>query len=251
MPLLFGDGAEPLYGVYHASAGRSSRCAAVLVNPYGHEALRAHRAFRQLATQLAREGMPVLRFDYRGTGDSSGDEPPASLDALAADVSAAADEVRDLSDVRHVVLCGLRIGAEAVLAAAPRRRDVRGIVLWDPVADGRALTQALPIAQADNTTVLGGFACDPRLLTAMHDIGHAPEPMVRGRVTVVVSHDARPALEQRAAAWTAQGASVGFSTTAISPAWDSVDADGSIVLPAEALQVVADAMMALATGVAA
>jgi uncharacterized protein len=251
MPLLFGDGAEPLYGVYHAPAGRALRCAAVLVNPFGHEALRAHRAFRQLATQLARDGMPVLRFDYRGTGDSSGDAPPADVAALAADVGVAADEVRDLSDARHVVLCGLRLGADAVLAAAPGRRDVRGMVLWDPVADGRTLTSGLPVIQSADGTAIGGFACDDRLLAAMRDIGHAPEPAVRGRVTVVVAHDARADLERRATAWAAHGATVEYATTSTRPAWDAVDADGSIVLPAEALQIVADTVMGLAAGAAA
>jgi pimeloyl-ACP methyl ester carboxylesterase len=248
MPLLFGDGAAPRYGVYHAAAGRAPKCAVVLANPFGHEAMRAHRAFRQLATQLARDGWPTLRFDYLGTGDSAGEDPPANLDALAQDVAAAADEVRDLASVRHVVLCGLRLGAEAALAAAAGRRDVRGVVAWDPIPDGAAFVRTLAVTERAAGMAVGGFACAPTFLESVRSVGHAETHAAPKRLTVVATAHAASALAPRRAAWERAGATVTHVATNTSPAWDAVDADGSIVLPAEALQLVADAVAALGAG---
>ena len=54
--------------------------------PLGHEYIRAHRTFNQLAAGLARAGFPVLRFDYSGTGDSSGADEMGSVKRWMADV---------------------------------------------------------------------------------------------------------------------------------------------------------------------
>jgi len=72
-------GAEgPIFGWYHSTpAALQSDCVAVLCGPLGHEYTRSHRTMRHLADRLAERGIPALRFDYHGTGDS----PGAELDA--------------------------------------------------------------------------------------------------------------------------------------------------------------------------
>jgi alpha/beta superfamily hydrolase len=78
-PLLFGSADAPLYGVHHAPQAAPQRTGIVLCYPFGQEYMRAHRACRQLAMLLAKKGYHVLRFDYSGTGNSSGDVDSASL----------------------------------------------------------------------------------------------------------------------------------------------------------------------------
>ena len=70
-PFYFGDSEEALYGVYHSPQGEHRDEGVVLCAPFGQEAMRTHRALRQLATLLTKRGYHVLRFDYRGTGDSA------------------------------------------------------------------------------------------------------------------------------------------------------------------------------------
>ena len=52
IPMYFGRSEAPLYGVYHAPVDFDSRQAAVFCYPFGQEYMRAHRAYRQLATRL-------------------------------------------------------------------------------------------------------------------------------------------------------------------------------------------------------
>lgn len=142
-PMHFGDSRRRLYGVFHHPEKRAPRApAVVLCNPFGEEAIRAFRIFRLLAERLAREGHPVLRFDYYGTGDSEGDCAETSLSGFAEDIATAQEEALDLGAASRVVLVGLKAGASAAaLAAAKTRPD--GLVLWDPVVSGADYLESL------------------------------------------------------------------------------------------------------------
>ena len=138
LPILFGPREGRLFGVFHGAVGAARGEGIVLCQPMGHEYIRAHRTFRQLAVQLADAGFPVMRFDYFGCGDSTGNGADGTLPRWVADVHAAIDELRDTAGVNTVSLVGLRLGASIALLAAASRPEVRRIVLWDPVLDGRA-----------------------------------------------------------------------------------------------------------------
>jgi alpha-beta hydrolase superfamily lysophospholipase len=140
VPIELGSPSAPLFGWYHPPRGGARRGhGAVLCNPVGDDLVRAHRPLRHLAERLAALGMPVLRFDYRGTGDSAGDEAePARVPGWLEDVDTAIDELRARSGVERVFLIGLRLGATLAAAAAERRQDVEGVVLWSPYPSGRA-----------------------------------------------------------------------------------------------------------------
>ncbi|MCA3177809.1 MAG: serine aminopeptidase domain-containing protein [Burkholderiales bacterium] len=136
-PMFFGTSGRALFGVYHPPTGEREReLGVVLCYPFGHEYMRAHRAFRQLAMLLARDGYPVLRFDYSGTGDSAGDAEDATIARWREDVSTAIEELEDTAGVERVALVGLRLGAAVSVLAAASRGDVERLVLWDPVVDG-------------------------------------------------------------------------------------------------------------------
>ena len=136
LPLYFGPTETPLFGAFHAPETAARSIGVLLCQPLGHEYIRAHRTFNQLAASLARAGFPVLRFDYFGTGDSSGADEQASVARWIADVHTAIDELKDTASVENVAVLGLRLGATIALGAARTRRDVARLVLWDPVIDG-------------------------------------------------------------------------------------------------------------------
>jgi pimeloyl-ACP methyl ester carboxylesterase len=141
-PFHFGPDRR-LFGIYQPPQGAAKSAGVVLCQPLGHEYVRTHRAFRNLAQQLARAGFPVVRFDYFGSGDSAGDGADVRLQDCTADLAAAIDELKRRARVGQVTLVGLRLGAAIGALTAAARRDVRAIVLWDPVVSGAAYMQQL------------------------------------------------------------------------------------------------------------
>lgn len=91
----------------------------------------SHRQFVLLARSLAQSGIPVLRFDYRGMGDSSG--APRTFENVNDDIRAAiAVLFEQVPTIKKVVLWGLCDAASAALFYAPADARVAGLVLLNP-----------------------------------------------------------------------------------------------------------------------
>jgi uncharacterized protein len=93
----------------------------------------SHRQFVLLSRALAAGGYPVLRFDYRGMGDSSG--ALRDFNDVSSDIGAAIDAMqRNLPSVKKVALWGLCDGASAALLYCDETNDerVRGLCLLNP-----------------------------------------------------------------------------------------------------------------------
>jgi pimeloyl-ACP methyl ester carboxylesterase len=154
-PFFFGAAERPLFGCYHEpQPQRRKSCGVVVCYPLGHEYINSHRALRQLAVRLARAGCPVLRFDYSGCGDSGADYEQAGISQWLADISLAIDEVRTRSSHGRVCLVGLRLGGALSMTIGAERGDVDGLVLWDPVVDGKAYVTELTTLHQQRTRPL-------------------------------------------------------------------------------------------------
>src|SRR3546814_17189337 len=91
---------------------------------------------------LAADGVACLRFDYRGTGDSEGDDDDCRPVLALSDIVCAATELRWRVGDHPLVLMGIRASAPlAFHAADPARADA--LWLWLPVVDGCAHVQSL------------------------------------------------------------------------------------------------------------
>ena len=115
----------------------------VICPPLFSEYMRTQRALRELAISLAERGQHVLRFDYRGTGDSFGDLGEVTISDWTEDIALAVREGRDLSGSNVVRLLGVRAGALLACRSAGASSYVQRVVLWDPVPDGAGYLQAL------------------------------------------------------------------------------------------------------------
>jgi pimeloyl-ACP methyl ester carboxylesterase len=134
----FGPEDAPIFGAYSSPRVSIARDSAVLMcAPIGMEYMRTHYTFRLLANQLASAGIHVLRFDYHGMGDSSGNITEKQFDRWIDDVALAAHELYQLSGVENPVVVGLRMGAAlATKALSCRKFKAKALVLWDPVVHG-------------------------------------------------------------------------------------------------------------------
>jgi pimeloyl-ACP methyl ester carboxylesterase len=150
-PFFFGADEEPLFGVYAPPRASAARDAAVLLcAPIGIEYQRTHYAIRLAGIQLARAGFHVLRFDYRGTGDSGGKVGPGQFDCWVDDIAVAARELVEISAAQNLIVIGLRMGAALALEAlATKNIKATAIVLWDPVVSGCEFLLTLETLQAE------------------------------------------------------------------------------------------------------
>jgi len=144
-PLFIGTAERRLFGLYEpAASSRGKPRAAVLCYPWGMEYIYAHRSMRQLASRLAAAGFHTLRFDYFGTGDSSGDMDQANLVGSNSDVEAAIETLKDIAGTSKVVLIGLRVGANIAANVATRHKsEVEALILWDPIISGEHYVETL------------------------------------------------------------------------------------------------------------
>jgi exosortase A-associated hydrolase 1 len=91
----------------------------------------SHRQFTLLSRALAVHGIPVMRFDRRGMGDSEGE--PRPFDAIGDDIRAALREFFfHLPDMKETVILGLGDAAAGAALYAPHDERVRGLVLLNP-----------------------------------------------------------------------------------------------------------------------
>ncbi len=257
-PLFFGPADSPLYGVHQPPQIAGNGGGVVLCYPFGQEYMRAHRACRQLSLLLARRGFHVLRFDYRGTGDSSGDIDDAGVERWVDDAGAAIDELRELSGLSQVSVIGLRLGAWFAARATERRTDVDRLVVWDPIVDGAAYLEEIrgevaaevPTSYsppsgsrvfADGTIHYNGFEIPARLAGELSRLRlDATVPASARRVLQLVSHEV-PAFLRLRDAWRAHPA-YRYQFTPAPHDWNFVDEFGGILLPQPAIQAIVEWM---------
>jgi pimeloyl-ACP methyl ester carboxylesterase len=134
---------SPLYAAYHApEGGPDTELPVVIVPPLFEERKSAYAPLRKLALQLAAAGHPVMRFDYRGSGESGSSSSVRRWEHLAQDVASVRKTLASLSGKRDSALLGLRLGAtlalqetgrvggECVVALAPIIAGATQVRLW-------------------------------------------------------------------------------------------------------------------------
>lgn len=101
--------------------------------PLLHEYVRSYRMFAVLGRALTKLGYGVLRFDYQGCGDSSGDDDAFSMTSAKLDAAAALAALRERVGAAPLIVLGIRAGS---FVAWPLAAAVDALWLWQPVLDG-------------------------------------------------------------------------------------------------------------------
>lgn len=131
LAFLFPCEGDELVGIVAAPAGNCSETGVLVVVGGPQYRVGSHRQFVLLARDLAAEGIPCMRFDYRGMGDATG--AMRQFDAVDADIRAAVDAFFGrVPQLRRVVLWGLCDGASAACFYAPGDPRVSGLILLNP-----------------------------------------------------------------------------------------------------------------------
>lgn len=179
-PLWLGPPSRRLYAAYHGASG-TPQTGVVIVPPLLHELPRSRRFIAEVAGELAAMGLPTLRFDFHGTGDSGGSGEELDFCSMHRDLDLAATALRERTGIRRLVLLAWRGGALVLRGWLERGGVADLVVLWEPIVDGGSWLQELvdgdareravrppPRAGVPRTTdpadgQLMGFPASPRL----------------------------------------------------------------------------------------
>jgi alpha/beta superfamily hydrolase len=128
---------QRLFSVLHRVASPADR-AVVICAPLFDEKMWSHRVLVNFARHLAAAGVPVLRFDYFGDGESDGRFEDASVATRVRDIHDAIDFCLRETSVSRVCLVGLGYGATLALRTAleDKHPAIAGVNAWAPVIDG-------------------------------------------------------------------------------------------------------------------
>ncbi|MFI0895460.1 alpha/beta hydrolase [Streptomyces sp. NPDC020983] len=97
--------------------------------------------FTRLATGLADSGIPSLRFDLRGHGESEGRQEELTLATILNDIRVAVSRLRDATSVQEITLLGASFGGGVcAYYAAKRADDISRLVLFNPQLDYKKRT---------------------------------------------------------------------------------------------------------------
>lgn len=118
----------------------------IICEPIAEEKRCAYRMLFRLAETFSELGYAVLRFDYSGTGNSSGLHQDATLQQWLAETKACIGYLAKLthSDATHIM--GFRAGA-FLAAMATTSEKCQSLSLVEPVISGAALLKEMEMRQ--------------------------------------------------------------------------------------------------------
>jgi uncharacterized protein len=144
-PIIFTNRSMDIYGVLHQPPRRKGKSVPVVVLCHGFQGTKveSHRIFVKMARNLVSRGMAVLRFDFRGAGDSEGNFEDVTISGEISDVVKALDWIETQSvqegfDTGKIGLLGLSLGGLVSACAAAKDKRVKALALWGAVSNLKA-----------------------------------------------------------------------------------------------------------------
>jgi len=165
-------GADELALVLHLPAGEGPWPCVVACHGMG--ASKDSDKYLLLGEELPRSGLALARFDFRGSGESSGRHDEATIATRIADLEAILDDLAKQPGLDgRVGLLGSSLGGYVALWASSRRSPPVPVVTWNTPADLREV-------RVDDPTGLGAA-----LVAEVRAGRHAAAPAGVGGVLVI------------------------------------------------------------------
>ncbi|MDP1880725.1 MAG: alpha/beta fold hydrolase [Parachlamydiaceae bacterium] len=127
---------EKIFGILHLPKNQPSPYPVVLIcSGFAGTKTGKLRLFVTLSHELAKQGIAVLRFDYRGSGDSEGEFKDITLEGKVSDTLTCLEFLRNDSrfDSQRIGLLGRSLGGVIALLSGRRFRAIKSFALWSPV----------------------------------------------------------------------------------------------------------------------
>ena len=154
IPVVFENEGMQIVGMLHKTTSDSRQPAVVFFHGMTGSKTEAHFLFVKLARCLVRHGIMVLRFDFRGSGDSEGNFEDMTLSGEIADGFKSIEFlIGDCNaDPERIGVLGLSMGGVVgAVTAGTLKGRIKSCVLLNPV--GRPLLDLSYIAQSQSINV--------------------------------------------------------------------------------------------------
>ncbi|WP_249010799.1 serine aminopeptidase domain-containing protein [Conexibacter sp. DBS9H8] len=220
-------GAAAIYSVLHEDeSGAVPTVAVLMVPPFGWAEVETHRARRDWAIRLARHGIPCLRFDLPGTGDSAGHpRDPGLFRTWIATVTELAASLRTETGAARIAVLGTGLGGLIAVQALGEGAEFDDLVLWAVEGTGRAALREMRLyarivasrhpldderEQDDPGLAVAGFYVSEETRNAIldYDVAAMSFPPGVGRRALLISQDTVPVDEALRAGLRGAGLSV-------------------------------------------
>lgn len=130
---------QKLFGILHLPVVSTKSPLVVLMHGYASSKQGVNRNYIKLAQRYCQKGIAVLRFDFRGSGDSEGDLSSLSFSDLIKDAKAMlryAQEIEQI-DTDRIGVYGSSLGGALAVLALSEMPVAKALALWAPVASGK------------------------------------------------------------------------------------------------------------------
>jgi dienelactone hydrolase len=163
--VTFQSGDDHIFGVLHVPDEMPAPGLIMCHGFTGHKA-EAHRLFVEAGRDFTTHGLAVLRFDFRGSGDSGGDFRDMTVSREIEDAIAALDFLSTRPEVQasRLGVLGLSLGGCVAACLAGRDDRVRALTLWAAVAHASRLADHLGPELQGDAFDLNGWAVGRGLL---------------------------------------------------------------------------------------
>lgn len=135
-PVVFENEGEQLVGMVHEPAeGGGAKPGVMMLHGFTGNRIEQHQLFVKTARKLAQTGFYVLRFDFRGSGESQGQFSRMTVSGEISDALAAISwfKINTGVDPNKIAILGLSMGS-CVAAYTAVQSDVKALVFWSGVA---------------------------------------------------------------------------------------------------------------------
>ena len=119
-------GEHKLAGLFHPPAQRTSAC---VITCHGLLSSKDSEKYVEIARRFCDEGLAVLRFDFRGCGESKGELEETTLTERIEDLGHALDFVWE-KGYRNVGVMGSSLGGCVSILKAAKDRRIKALVTW-------------------------------------------------------------------------------------------------------------------------
>ena len=119
---------QKIAGVLHLPEKKNPPC---VIASHGLLSSKESEKYIALGDRLSQEGIAMLRFDFRGIGESEGRMEDDTVSRRIVDLGSAIEFIRSLRDMKNRIgLLGSSLGGYVSLIRASQEEKIRAIVTW-------------------------------------------------------------------------------------------------------------------------